>query len=93
MRRAIDPAMVKLGRIAVAHALRFPEIPRQAHTTGWSPRHETLIDLLKRHAAKGSIVAEDPEIWLNTFGHGVSHAGPPCFIRHCSECRRAKAPH
>ena len=67
VRRAIDPAMVKLGRIAIAHALRFPEIARQAHTTGWSPRHETLIDLLKRHAAKGSIVAEDPEILAEHF--------------------------
>lgn len=67
MRRALDPAMIKLGRIAVTHALRFPEIARQAHDAGWSPRHQMLIDLLTHHAAKGSIVAEDPQIMAEHF--------------------------
>ena len=66
-RRAVDPAMVKLGRIAVTHALRFPEIARQTHAAGYSPRHQLLIDLLKRHAAKGSVVTEDPEVLAEHF--------------------------
>jgi AcrR family transcriptional regulator len=66
-RRAVDPAMIKLGRIAVAQALRFPEIARQTHAAGYSPRHQLLIDLLKRHAAKGSVMAEDPEILAEHF--------------------------
>jgi AcrR family transcriptional regulator len=44
-RRALDPAMVKLGRIAATQALRFPEIARQTHAgrrpSAW------------RHAARG----------------------------------------
>jgi AcrR family transcriptional regulator len=67
VRRAIDPAMVKLGRIAATQALRFPEIAREAHAAGYSPRHQMLIELLKRHAAKGSVVAEDPEILAEHF--------------------------
>jgi hypothetical protein len=67
VRRAVDPAMVKLSRIAVAHALRFPEIARQTHAAGWSMRHQMLIELLKHHAAKGSIVADDPELMAEHF--------------------------
>jgi AcrR family transcriptional regulator len=59
IRRALHPAMIKLSRIAAAYALRFPEIARRAHMSGFSPRYQLLMDLLKRHAAKGTIVSED----------------------------------
>ena len=83
VRRAVDPAMVKLARIAVTHALRFPEIARQTYAVGYSPRHQTLIDLLKRHATKGSVVAEDPEILAEHFLAMVSGcplASPPSAL-------------
>jgi AcrR family transcriptional regulator len=58
-RRALHPAMVKLSRIAAAHALRFPEIARRTHAIGFSRRSQVLVELLKRHAATGAIVTED----------------------------------
>jgi AcrR family transcriptional regulator len=67
VRRAIDPAMVKLGRIAATQALRFPDLARRTHAAGYSPRHQMLIELLERHAAKGNVVAEDTEILAEHF--------------------------
>jgi AcrR family transcriptional regulator len=66
-RRALDPAMVKLGRISATQALRFPDIARQTHAAGYSPRHQLVIDLLNRHMANGSVVAEDPPLLAEHF--------------------------
>jgi AcrR family transcriptional regulator len=66
-RRAVHPDMVKLARIAVAQADRFPEIARHASAaTGWR-RQQMVIDLLVRHAATGAIVADDPEVLAEHF--------------------------
>jgi AcrR family transcriptional regulator len=67
VRRALDPAMVRLSRIAAAHALRFPEIARRTHASGYSPRHQLLIELLQRHAARGAIIADDLDIMAEHF--------------------------
>jgi len=80
LRRALHPAMVKLGRIAITQAARFPEIARRTHAVGFWPRQQLVVDLLNRHAATGAIVADDPEILAEHFLAMVS--GMPA--RHAS---------
>lgn len=63
--RALHPSMVKLSRVAAAHADRFPDVARR--TSGVSRRHELMIELLARHTAAGHIVADDPEILTEHF--------------------------
>lgn len=67
LRRALHPSMVKLSRIAIAHASRFPEIARRAHGAGSWPRRQLVVELLNRHAATGAIVADDAEILAEHF--------------------------
>jgi AcrR family transcriptional regulator len=71
-RRALHPSMIKLGRIAIAHAERFPKIARQASAVGTWPRRQMIVDLLRHHAATGAIVADDPEILAEHFMAMVS---------------------
>jgi AcrR family transcriptional regulator len=63
-RRALDPSMVKLSRLVIAQAARFPELARRASTTA---RHQLLVDLLKHHVANGTIVADDVEVLADHF--------------------------
>ncbi|SFG47233.1 transcriptional repressor C-terminal [Streptomyces mirabilis] len=75
LRRALDPSMVRLGQIAIAHASRFPEIARQVHGAGFWPRRQLVGDLLHRHAATGAIVLDDdPDILAEHFLGMVSGA-------------------
>jgi AcrR family transcriptional regulator len=74
LKRALDPAMIQLARVAATHASRFPDIARRTHQSGFSARYQLLIDLLKRHAAKGTIVAEDPPILAEHFLAMISGA-------------------
>jgi AcrR family transcriptional regulator len=67
VRRAVDPAFAQLGRIAIAQAARFPDIARRAHSAGSWPRQQLVADLLKRHQARGEIIADDPEILAELF--------------------------
>lgn len=67
LRRALDPSMIKLSQVAIAHASQFPEIARQAAGVGVSPRRQLVVDLLRRHAATGAIVADDPELLAEHF--------------------------
>jgi AcrR family transcriptional regulator len=64
--RALDPQMVQLGRIAVAQAARFPDLARREVIAFW-PRQKLVADLLRRHAATGAIVADDPDILAEHF--------------------------
>lgn len=72
VRRAMDPSMIKLEQIAIAHASRYPEIARRTYGTGYWPRKKLVADLLSRHAATGAIVADDPatlaELFLGMVG-------------------------
>jgi AcrR family transcriptional regulator len=92
LKRALDPALIKLSRVAATHALRFPEIARRTHLIGSSHRYQLLIELLKRHAARGAIVAADPAILAEHFLAMVS--GAPARLasfgidRESSEWRR-----
>jgi AcrR family transcriptional regulator len=63
-RRALDPSMVKLSRIAISQAERFPDIARNAAT---SPRQQLVVDVLKHHVANGEIVADDVDILAEHF--------------------------
>jgi AcrR family transcriptional regulator len=63
-RRALDPSMVKLSRIAVAQAGRFPELARHSAIT---PRQHLVVELLKYHVGEGTIVADDVEILADHF--------------------------
>lgn len=71
-RRALHPSMIKLGRIAIAHAERYPEIALRASTAGTWPRRQTIVDLLRHHAATGAIVADEPEVLAEHFMAMVS---------------------
>lgn len=88
LRRALDPSMIQLGRIAATHALRFPEIARAHAMASW-PRQQLVIDLLSRHAAAGTIVAEDPEILAEHFLAMV--AGMPARLASFGMVRDAAA--
>jgi AcrR family transcriptional regulator len=65
LRRVLDPSMIQLGRLAVTHASRFPQIARKQANI-W-PRQKLVAELLERHAATGAIVAQDPEILAEHF--------------------------
>lgn len=66
MRRVLDPSMVKLSRIAIAQAGRFPTVASRIQDGAW-PRRVFVAELLERHAATGDIVAEDPEMLAELF--------------------------
>lgn len=61
VRRALDPSMIKLQQVAIAYASRYPDIAVNAFGQGFWPRKRQVAALLRRHAATGSIVADDPD--------------------------------
>jgi AcrR family transcriptional regulator len=65
--RLRDPQVVRLTRMAMAEAHRFPEFAVSAQTLSWSPRIQTLMDLLDRHAQLGDIVIDDSETTAELF--------------------------
>lgn len=72
LRRALHPSMVQLGRVAVAQAGRLPDLGLQAYAASTIRRHRMLVDLLRRHAATGAIVADEPEMLAEHFMAMVS---------------------
>jgi AcrR family transcriptional regulator len=85
VRRTTHPDMVKLTRLAVAQAPRFPELAEAANVASW-PRKQLLVDLLERHAATGVIVADQPEILAEHFFGLVS--GTPARLASFGIVRR-----
>jgi AcrR family transcriptional regulator len=67
LRRATHPSMVRLSRIAVAEAARFPELARRAQANATWARRDVVVELLQRQAATGAIVADEPEILAEHF--------------------------
>lgn len=67
VRRALDPSMIKLQQVAVAYASRYPDIARKALGSGHWPRTRQVAELLRRHAATGAIVADDPDTLAELF--------------------------
>lgn len=69
VRNATHPSMVRLSRIAVAQADRFPDLTRQAERPSpvW-PRLQFVADTLERHAAAGAITLPgDPRLLAELF--------------------------
>jgi AcrR family transcriptional regulator len=66
LHRATHPSMVRLTRLAVAQAGRFPDLAQRTLDAS-SIHKQLLIQLLQRHAALGAIVADEPEILAEHF--------------------------
>jgi TetR/AcrR family transcriptional regulator, mexJK operon transcriptional repressor len=62
--RTTDPRMMKLQRIAMNEASRFPEFEISAETMRWSARHRAVTDVLQRHLDAGDIDIDDGELEL-----------------------------
>jgi TetR/AcrR family transcriptional regulator, mexJK operon transcriptional repressor len=67
LKRALDPDVVRLHRIAMNESPRFPEFAVSAETFGWSQRHRQVVLLLRRHQATGGIDADDVELAAEHF--------------------------
>lgn len=67
MRRATDPSMVQLSRLAISQIARFPEIAQQSDRASTWWRAQAVIELLQRHAVTGEIVADEPELLAEHF--------------------------
>lgn len=87
IRRALDPSMVKLSRLAIAQIAHFPEIARQPDSASNWWRAQTVIELLRRHAATGEIVADEPELLAEHFLAMVS--GMPARLASMGRTRDA----
>jgi AcrR family transcriptional regulator len=66
LRRALDPSMIQLGRIAVTHAARYPQIAER-HAVAFWPRQKLVAELIERHASTGAIVAAEPDVLAEHF--------------------------
>jgi AcrR family transcriptional regulator len=65
--RALDPEIVRLSRIAMTEATRFPEFARAAQSVSWSPRIQALARLLTHHVDLGTVEVDDVEIAAEQF--------------------------
>jgi AcrR family transcriptional regulator len=72
VRRALHPSMVKLSRLAISQIAHFPEIAVRSDATSNWWRAQLVADLLRRHAAAGEIVADEPEVLAEHFFAMVS---------------------
>lgn len=66
LRRALDPSMIRLQRIAAAQAGMFPESARRWSLFSW-PRQQLVTELLTRHVAAGTVRVEQPELAAELF--------------------------
>jgi AcrR family transcriptional regulator len=66
LHRALEPAMIQLGRIAIAQAARFPDVAGKIGELSW-PRMQLVANLLRHHAAIGAIHAPEPELLAEQF--------------------------
>lgn len=67
VRRALHPDMIKLARIGVGHAARFPELARKTAATAFWPRKHLVVAVLERHVERGSIEADEPDVLAEHF--------------------------
>lgn len=67
LRRALDPDVVRLHRIAMNESPRFPEFAVSAETLGWSRRQRQVMELLRRHEARAHIKVDDIELAAEHF--------------------------
>ncbi len=67
MTNAVSPAGLRLQRIINTESYRFPEVFTVAYEQGSRPTIEFLTDLLRRHAKKGKVSIEKPDIAATAF--------------------------
>jgi TetR/AcrR family transcriptional regulator, mexJK operon transcriptional repressor len=67
LKRALDPDIVRLHRIAMNESSRFPEFAVSAESFGWSQRHRQVVRLLRHHQTTGDIEADDIELAAEHF--------------------------
>jgi TetR/AcrR family transcriptional regulator, mexJK operon transcriptional repressor len=67
LRRALDPDIVRLHRMAMTASPQFPEFAVSAETFGWSRRHRQVVQLLSRRQAAGDIEVDDIELAAEHF--------------------------
>jgi TetR/AcrR family transcriptional regulator, mexJK operon transcriptional repressor len=67
VKRAVDPEIVRLTRVARNESARFPEFAMSARSLTWSPRLRAVIELLRRHEAAGEVVVDDAELAAEQF--------------------------
>ncbi len=88
MRRATDPSMVKLSRLAISQISRFPEFAGRPDPSSTWWRAKAVIALLQRHVATGEIVADEPELLAEHFLAMVS--GMPARLASMGRMRDAE---
>lgn len=88
LKRATDPDVVALTRIAMNESARFPEFAISAHSMTWSPRHRQVMDLLRRHQDAGTIDVDDLELTAGHFIAMVEHL--PARLAGCGIYRSAE---
>ncbi|MDH6243264.1 TetR/AcrR family transcriptional regulator [Mycobacterium sp. OTB74] len=67
LKRALDPDVVQLHRIARSEAHRFPEFSLSAESLSWAPRQRQVMELLEAHVEAGSIEIGNIEIAAEHF--------------------------
>lgn len=67
IKRATHPQNVRLKRIAMTEAARFPEFAVSADSMMWAERQRALTELLRRHEARGNVKADDTELAAEHF--------------------------
>jgi TetR/AcrR family transcriptional regulator, mexJK operon transcriptional repressor len=67
LKRALDPDIVRLHRIAMNESARFPEFAVSAETFGWSQRHRQVVELLRRRMDAGEIEVDDVDMAAQHF--------------------------
>jgi AcrR family transcriptional regulator len=67
LKRAIDPDVKRLSKLALMESARIPDFSTQAYSTLWSPRVKAVADLLTTHQNAGDIVVDDIEIAAELF--------------------------
>ncbi|UGQ12685.1 aldo/keto reductase [Yinghuangia sp. ASG 101] len=94
--RSVDPDLVRLSRMSIAVAGRFPAFAASSQAVTWTPRIKVLIDLLRRHERAGTIAVPDIELaaeqffaqvgampaWLAAYGTQRSPEDEERHIRH-----------
>lgn len=67
LKRATDPANVRLKRIAMSESARFPEFEVTAESMMWSGRQRAVVQVLQRGEAMGVVKIDDIEVAAEHF--------------------------
>jgi TetR/AcrR family transcriptional repressor of mexJK operon len=67
MANSVRPVVLKLQRIIIAESFRLPEITQMYWEQGPRATHEYVTDLLTRHAGRGHVQADEPDLVAHGF--------------------------